>query len=583
MKRLLLIGVLLLLLTGCNAAPEDALDETTDSSVSFYVPNSPIEQETGGALALYQPEEECQALYSMGQKLLLRSNDGTLTALTGAGAAQTAVYEMGPATSLYTAQTGIAYYRQSDRAVVTCNTMLQETGSYTLPEGISGVPVVNLSSKEIYFCVGKEIRATDMVSGISRLIKEYTSGTPALTGGLFESTVLVCELSGDQKETHYISTQNGQTLSKNSGITHIQTGATNYFLRRTDGLVPQMICGNLNTGAKNVNLLTDGLTVLGVPEKNGAIAWQTGEEGLTLSYYDFSSGKRIAAITLKNLSAPTSIASNDKDLWLLAQLDGKQALLRWNIELSPVQDETVYTGTLFTAANPDTAGISQCQKKADSLKKTYGIRFNIWKDAVKVTGGYSLQPEYQTSVINGFLDELTKALAPFPTGFLRGSIRSGYVNISFVREITGEEDYVLFHKDGSAYIVIAAGAKVDEALYHAAGYLVDSYVLGNSRDYDDWNLLNPEGFVYGEEVSPAHLTESARYFIDEQATKSPRDDRQRIFAYAMQADKANYFSTDAMQAKLRMVCGGIREAYGVEKKQQTYPWEQHLTKPMFTK
>lgn len=586
MKRLMILVLSVLLFAGCGKdIPENATEDSTQTqSDSLYVPGSTLEQASGGAVWLYETDSEYISLSFIGQKLLLCSKEGMLSLHTGSQADHVASYDMevpyGQA-ALYAAQTGVAYYRKSDNSVITCNSMLQENGKYPLPDNISGAPVVFMAQKEIYYCIGQEIKALDMTSGITRLVKQYTNGTPTLAGGLFEGAVLVCKLTDSEDEIHYISAQNGQTLSREAGITDIQTDSARYLLHRTDGIVPQIAFGSLDSPAKSLNVIQEGVTVRGIPQMNGALSWQETESGLRLSYYDLPSGKRTAEVTLNGVTAPIAVASNGKDIWLLAQENDRQVLLKWNVTLSPVQDETVYTGTLFTADQPDTNGLAQCGKRADSLNKTYGLRFRLNQDALKVTGGYNFQPEHQVPAINGFLDDLSTVLGQFPESFLKKTLRSGKIYIGFVRQIAGEEDYVLYHHDGNAYIVFALGADVAHSLYHAAGYLVDSFVLGNSRDYDDWNLLNPEGFVYGEAPSASHLTDSGRYFIDEQATKSPRDDRQRIFAYAMQADKANYFSTDAMQAKLRLVCSGIREAYGLEKKKQAYPWEQHLATPMY--
>lgn len=580
MKRLVILGLLLVLLTGCHGDPGEGAEETTEPiSMSLYIPDSKIEQDTAGAVRLYAPEGRYTSLSFMGQKLLMQSSDDQLYALTGSEANQVATYQMEGASVLYAGQTGIAYYQKSSNSIITCNTMLQQTGVISLPENISGIPVVSLAKKEIYYCTGLQIHALDMSTGISRLLKEFSAGTPKMTGNLFEGSVLVCQVS--ENEIHYISAADGQTLSKDAGITAITTDATRYFLSRTDGSVSQMVYGSLDSKPGSFLLTEENAKLQGIPQMNGALSYLEDGAGLTLSFYDFSTGKRTASVLIPGIKALRSVISDGRAIWFLAQQEDTQVLLRWDVSLSPVQDDAVYTGPLYTASSPDTAGLAQCQKKADSLNKTYGLRFRLNKDALKVTGGYSFQPEYQVSTINAFLDTLSPVLAQFPSGFWSKTLRSGRIYLGLVREIAGEEDYVLYHKDGNAYIVFALGADIPTCLYDATGYLVDSFVLGNSRDYDDWNLLNPEGFVYGEKPSAMHLTESGRSFIDEQATKSPRDDRQRIFAYAMQADKANYFSTEVMQKKLRLVCSGIREAYGLEKKKVAYPWEQHLTTPMY--
>ena len=59
--------------------------------------------------------------------------------------------------------------------------------------------------------------------------------------------------------------------------------------------------------------------------------------------------------------------------------------------------------------------------------------------------------------------------------------------------------------------------------------------------------------------------------------RSPVEDRCSIFQYAMRPDGASMFTGAAMQAKLCRLCEGIREAYGLEKVDQSLPWEQYLT------
>ena len=43
---------------------------------------------------------------------------------------------------------------------------------------------------------------------------------------------------------------------------------------------------------------------------------------------------------------------------------------------------------------------------------------------------------------------------------------------------------------------------------------------------------------------------------------------------------ADLFVTDAMQAKLKRMCQGIRESYGYEKDGNTYQWERYLNESL---
>ena len=54
----------------------------------------------------------------------------------------------------------------------------------------------------------------------------------------------------------------------------------------------------------------------------------------------------------------------------------------------------------------------------------------------------------------------------------------------------------------------------------------------------------------------------------------PKEDRARIFEYAMLPGKESLFQTEVMQKKLQTVCTGLREAYDLE--DSPCLWEQYL-------
>ena len=48
----------------------------------------------------------------------------------------------------------------------------------------------------------------------------------------------------------------------------------------------------------------------------------------------------------------------------------------------------------------------------------------------------------------------------------------------------------------------------------------------------------------------------------------------------MAEENAGVFASETMQKKLRRMCEGIREAYGLEKVKEIFPWEQYLHRPL---
>ena len=77
------------------------------------------------------------------------------------------------------------------------------------------------------------------------------------------------------------------------------------------------------------------------------------------------------------------------------------------------------------------------------------------------------------------------------------------------------------------------------------------------------------------------LTEGEkRAFIDSFSMTYPHEDRCRVFYYAVTSGNEAIFTSKFMQNKLQKLCEGIREAYGLEKKDAAYVWEQYLTQEM---
>ena len=107
---------------------------------------------------------------------------------------------------------------------------------------------------------------------------------------------------------------------------------------------------------------------------------------------------------------------------------------------------------------------------------------------------------------------------------------------------------------------------------------MDSDILGNSRDLEYWNDLNPKGFsyAYGQDVPEDYAKYIPDYFADQISMTYPSEDRARIFYYAMGADNAEMFASKVMQKKLKLLCEGIREAYGWKTHTEAFAWEQYL-------
>ena len=217
MKKLLAIILLCGILTACGAQTGETLPtETTEPPVvGLYDPENPVEKDTDGAVKAYPLEfYSCTDILSMGDKLVLFS-ENSLTVLQGEQCEVVAELDVKlDRMSVSAAETGIAYYDAEENRIVLLNPLLQQSTTFALPEKIQGKPVINLSAQEAFYCDGSELRALNLQSGISRLIRNFAEQKVELVDLQFGGTVLRCIVTeNDDERRMYLSAQTGQTLS----------------------------------------------------------------------------------------------------------------------------------------------------------------------------------------------------------------------------------------------------------------------------------------------------------------------------------------------------------------------------------
>lgn len=591
-KYLALFCALILLLAGCanGNADENATTPTAETQLGYYEENSPLELQTNGAVRQYAlPNPEYRWIRNVGEQLLLATDSDPvqLQVLNGDAGVSVATAQLDGAAldSCQNLFNGFAYYDAMNHCVVYLDPQLNQTQNISLPADASSV-VVSQDGNEIFYCVGKEIRAMDITRKISRLVKTQSVEKQTLLGTCFEGKIVICktEDSAGNVNTLYISTENGQTLTTANNILSFHSYGENYLLERMDGVVPQRITGTLNGEAKQLNI--DDANVTSALEIGAAIGYGVVDNGLLLNCYDLSNGSKTASITLPGVAELHDIQADkwSGNVWLLvstADKDGMK-LLRWNVKASSIQENVSYIGPLYTVDNPDSVSLDAIKDRVSGLNKKYGVRIRVYEEAVKSTGGYTLAIEHQSSAINEALDQVQAVLAEFPKNFVSKSI-SSKVRICLVRSVDEEAKAVQYWDGKYAFIVLSTGVDIRTEFLKGFGAVVDSHVLGNSPKYDYWDTLNPEGFMYGGTADESLTTGENRAFLDVESMKSATIERSRLFWQAMLKDNADTFKSDTMQKKLTMLCKAIRDAWNTEKSTEIFPWEQYLTKPIAKK
>ena len=597
MRKVIVIAcILMLLFAGCavQESPETTgvAETMLETQPGIYVPESPVEMQSGGAVRQYALDSDAYTHISMmGERVVLIDNSENVMVklYSGDRAVEVASVQLpgsADAIGFTTYHNGAAYYLESEHQVIFLDMQLKQADQVQLPEDILGKPVVSDDGAQIFFSSNQQISAIDVQRKITRLVKSHESKGLELLGSFMGGKVLACraEYEDGSISVHYINTQTGQTMYSSGEDKELYTYEDRFFGRHIDGGIEQLFFGKGTEEISQINML--GGSFAPALELDSVIRYIQQEDGSQLlQQLELSTGRIVSEITLQDVGVPVSFAVNrwKNSVWILIK-DGEEnrTLLRWNVKASEKVDETVYTGKFYSAENPDEAGLKDCASRAKQIGNAHGIQLRLWKDAVKYPGNYSLEPEHQIDAIGQCLDQIESVLAEFPKKFVSKAI-SDQIRVCVVRNVNGEAKAVQYWNEGSAYIVIPVGCDIRNGFIKGLSYVIDSHVLGNSSSYDYWNSTNPEGFSYFDNATHAekYISGNNRAFVDISSMTSVVEDRSAVFYEAMQADNQATFQSQAMQKKLRMLCEGIRSAWRLQNKAEVFPWEQYLDKPIY--
>lgn len=618
MKRCFVLLSVLLLLCGCSkeqtptqtTEPPQITEPTVEPeperpNFGLYEQNTTLEVLSSGSVKMFPlPGSDYYAVATVGEKLLLFSGteNTVLTCLSEEDdplSVTLSCYLDPNSASVQVTEQGIGYYDSSDHTLVFVDLYLQEVSRMTLPTDMISTPVLSPDWQWLYFYTADALRSLELRTGISRLLRESSFPLQEVSDIHFDGSLLECSVGDEQSiQRTFISAQTGKTrfISEADGV--IDTFGERYFASWYEADGWKLLFGSKGENIRRLSPVWEG-TSIPLLEQNGLVLSRTNESGSRLVYYDLERGVRTSQAWLVDVGAPQSISADVENgrIWVLApEMNGqRQCLYCWDPSLSTVSDENSYVSPYYTAESPDTEGLEQCAQQAKELGERYGLRIRIWKDALRVMPeGYSFEAEHLVSVYQQSLTTLEEALSAFPKEIFQKMGKksdNGKLTIALVREAyesneLGTQSYeegVYFRSDGSSYIVLAMDEAMEQAFYHELFHAMDSYIMTECKAYDYWEELNPRGFSYDYSYitnqyreEGQHLEGETRAFIDLYSMSYPKEDRARIMEYAMLDGNEAYFESKTMQTKLKTLCQGIREGFGLTKDSSTFPWEQYL-------
>lgn len=604
MKRQILLCLLLaLLLAGCGNSQVEPGNVATNPTVpqphpdtGFYVPDSEVEQLSGGAVKYYAlPEENYSEILAFGENFLLLNigEDTQMELLVGetlASAVKTKVTGKITAAngSLQIGAEGLAYWNQESGTLVFLNAALRETSRLQMPAEVVGIPWLAPSWNEVYYCTASGIRVLDMQTGFYRTLREENANWKGVTGVLMDGRVLQCEAEGsDGGVTVFVNARTGETVKTGNYFTEVKTSGENWYCAMESGAVREYLVGQ-GESLWNLWPAEGAQKVFPLPERNAVVTYQETADCCRLDYYDIATGKRSAAVSLSGLKAGGKLCVDGTtgDIWFLVYDRSKQTngICRWSPESSATEDLLDYRAAHYTRENPDTAGLEMLRQEVEALEKTYGIKLLLGELPGEVTPEDSLfETEYLVQAYEEYLPLLEQALSQFPEDFFRllaQRTSSKTLSVGLVRSISEHPvgtDALQYWLDGNVYLMLTLGENLEQSFYHGIMHAIETRVLSVTTAYYDWDKLNPEGFVYGDENSDEqYLQDGNAWFANAFAMTSEREDRAFTMEYACVAGNEGLFRSPNMQKKLQMLCKGIRQAFKLQESEEAFLWEQYI-------
>ncbi len=596
MKRMLAALLMLLLLTGCNLVEPGGTDPSGETTAAteptepgIYHSASDVEDATNGAVRHYLVDGNCHAVAVVDGNVVLfyenelRAYAGDQLRLVKALSVQTTEFPHYP--DVQVTQDAMGYYDEAGHAVVMLNGSLKEVARVKLPEDVRGGFVLADTLDVLYYCTADAVRGYNLKTGTSHLLRQQSYDAQLLKQSCFGGDILGCEIyTRDRNYIAYISAKTGELLGSAANSDELSTGGEYYFLPVADGESVDYLFGVVGEAPQCLHPDLENAT-LHTALPMGGVFTEKQDNGLHLNYYDLTSGKRTAAVTLPGVEGTVVESWADLEnhcLWLLVRDSaGADALYRWDLKKSASGDETVYSGPRYTAKNPDTEGLAKCDGEAAALGQKYGVKITIGDAPAGCS--YALTEEYRVERVREGLTALDGALARYPKGVL-SELANGKLQLILVRRIDGQRTSWQYWGGGNACVVVELGdnltAAVDNGVYH----VLDTYLFNRSSMLDQWADMNPKRFKYDmndtdyvNRQDETYLTGEKRGFVDSLSMSYPVEDRAAVFAAAMGEGNQEIFSGEIMQQKLLTLCKAIRDAFKWKKSEENFVWEQYLT------
>ena len=320
---------------------------------------------------------------------------------------------------------------------------------------------------------------------------------------------------------------------------------------------------------------------------------RTYEDGCFISLHDLS-GKSIAMAQL----TATPYSFNCYEIMpsetfggyflLIGDYDSNRRLLYWDVSKSAPGADIAFA----PIPEPEEAE-RLIALRVDELEQSYGLNILVGSDCGTDFFDFSAEQVTDWELVDDALDTLENALKAYPEDFFTqlryDSIHSIEIHIAGTLTATNSEyvdSYEAFVQEeyDKHVMVVDLFLAREQTYYHEFSHIIDAFLTWDAENRGDalfheetWNSLNPGWFPgYTWDYSWQQYVQDYSCFIDSYSTIKPTEDRARVLEYAMTEFGGYFGENTVLTEKLRYYCRCIRDAFDTTGWPDTVLWEQYL-------
>lgn len=525
MAAAMLLSVLLL---GCGAA---------QSSPDIPPPRlSPTKQTENDDLRCYPLDTaNCRFLAFGTDLLLLRPGENAaLSRYAGRGLTLSAWADVPRNGVPCRGGESIGCYDPEGQTLLLFDPDLTPVDSFSLP-GCADTP--RLLGTKAYYCTPEALMELDTETGLRRTLRQQEG--LRLCALLPEEDMAVCALDGAVKQL-CIRIADGSLAAEAPPILAAAEFGNGEHAALKLGFLHCLYLGQTEL------VLPAGWEFLEfLPTMNAALLCSPEKE---LGIYDLSTGNCMASLPLAERPEAVAVTTDGRVFFQCGS-----RLFQWEPRIRSRRDSRISITPLYTPRQPDEKGLAQCRQRGAYLENQYGVRVLLNAEAVQVAPkGCILEPEHLRPAIAQALAGVETALGRFPSALATSAFSgTGRTYLCPVRSILvgGEaRESLQFWSGRDCYIAVTASAHGEKAALEAFLPLVDRQVLMKCDAYDAWTADTPQ---------------------------AAEDERCSLLYQAMQPGNRELFLDAVLQNRLRTLCAGLRQTFGLSAG-QTLVWEQYL-------